>query len=180
MAKFQEIKIDGKTIYKGKILDLEVDTVKYPNDNTTKREVVRHCKAVCVLAEYENEFILERQYRYPYNEVLWELPAGKVDPGEKLVDAAIRELEEETGFHANSITYLGKMYPSCAYTDEEIYLYYATDLVKTKTNLDPNEIIDIYFKPLDEINEMIVNNVIVDAKSICALHLYMLNIKKEE
>ena len=180
MAKFQEIKIDGKTIYKGKILDLEVDTVKCPNDNITKREVVRHCKAVCVLAEYENEFILERQYRYPYNEVLWELPAGKVDPGEDLVDAAIRELEEETGFHANSITYLGKMYPSCAYTDEEIYLYYATDLVKTQRCLDPNEIIDIYFKPLDEINEMIINNVIVDAKSICALHLYMLNIKKEE
>ncbi len=175
---FVEKKISSETIYKGKILDLEVDKVKCPNDNVTTREVIRHCKAVCVLAEYENEFILERQYRYPYNEVLWELPAGKVDPGEDLVHAALRELEEETGFHANSITYLGKMYPSCAYTDEEIYLYYASDLVKTHTNLDPNEIIDVYFKPLDEINEMVINNVIVDAKSICALHLYMLNIKK--
>ena len=70
------------------------------------------------------------------------------------------------------------MYPSCAYTDEEIYLYYATDLVKTERCLDPNEIIDVYFKPLEDINEMLINNVIVDAKSICALHLYMLN-KKE-
>ena len=172
--KLKEKKLTSELIYKGKILDLYKDKVLCPNGKESYREVIRHCKAVCILAELDGKFAIEEQYRYPYDEVVLEFPAGKVDNGEDLKTAAIRELEEEIGYHANSMEYLGEMYPTCAYTDEIICLYYATDLVKTKQSLDENEALNYKFISLDEIKDLMINNKIKDAKSICALQLYSL------
>ena len=170
--KFKEIKLSGSTIFSGKILTLEKDEVLCPSGRKSTREVIRHCNSVCIIAQVDDKIIFERQYRYPYDEVIWELPAGKVDKGEDLDKAVIRELEEESGYLAKTVTYLGKIYPSCAYTDELIHLYYTNDLIQANRHLDPNEVIDIYYLTLEEINEMVIKNEIKDAKTLCALQMF--------
>lgn len=172
--ELKEKKLSSESIYKGKIIDVYKDTVLCPNGKQSIREVVRHCKAVCVLAEKDGKFALEEQFRYPYDEVIKEFPAGKVDEGEDLEKAALRELEEEIGYKAQTIVYLGDMYPACAYTDEVISLYYATDLIKTKQSLDENEALNYTFVTLDEIKQMILSNEIKDAKTICAYLHYLI------
>lgn len=172
--KLKEEKLESQEIYKGKILDLYKDKVLCPNGHTSYREVVRHCKAVCVLAELNGKFAIEEQFRYPYDEVILEFPAGKVDKGEDPLDAAKRELEEEIGYVTKKIEYLGDIYPSCAYTDEVISIYYATDLVKTKQSLDENETLNFSFISLEEIKQKVLNNEIKDAKTICALQFFLL------
>lgn len=170
----KEKKINSELIYKGKILDLYRDEVICPNGIKSTREVVRHCKAVCIICELDGKYALEEQYRYPYDEVIYEFPAGKVDSNEDLEKAALRELEEEIGYKALHIEYLGDMYPACAYTDEVISLYFANNLIKTEQKLDKDESLNFSFVKLDEIKEMILNNKIKDAKTICALSHFLL------
>lgn len=175
----KEIKIDSEVIYKGKIIDVYKDKVALPDGKTTFREYIKHCKASCVLAKLPNgKFLIEKQFRYPYNEVLYEFPAGKCDKDEDPKLTAARELEEETGYKAHTIKYLGKMYPSCAYTDEVIYLYYAENLEKTSQNLDENENVEVFEVTFDEILDLIRTGKLVDAKSLCLItYLQNLNIK---
>ena len=171
----KEKKLTSKEIYKGKIIDVYCDQVLCPNGNISTREVVRHCKASCILAFLPNgKVLLEKQYRYPYDEILYELPAGKVDEKEDCKEAALRELGEETGYKAHQIHYLGCMYPTCAYTDEELHLYVATDLIKTKQNLDENESVEVLEVSFKELLDLIQTNQLKDAKSICAVQLYLL------
>lgn len=166
----KETKVESEVIYLGKIIDVYKDKVMLPNGQTTFREYIKHCKASCILAKLPNgKFLIEKQFRYPYNEVLYEFPAGKCDKDEDPKDTALRELEEETGYKANSITYLGKMYPSCAYTDEVIYLYFATNLEKTSQNLDENENVEVYEMSFDEILELVKTGQLNDAKSLCII-----------
>ena len=163
----KEKKIESSTIYEGKIIDVYKDKVLCPNGHISYREYIKHCKASCVIAKKENgKYLLERQYRYPYDEVIVEFPAGKCDKGEDPKVTAVRELEEETGYKANSIKYLGKIYPTCAYSDEIIYCYYAENLTLTSKHLDENEFVDVFEASYEEIKEMIKNGKIVDAKTI--------------
>lgn len=105
----KERKISSKIMYDGHIIHVEEDQVLCPNQNTAKREVVRRGEASCILAICDDgKIIVEKQYRYPYDEVILELPAGKKDDNEDHYKTAIRELEEETGFLAHHMTYLGK------------------------------------------------------------------------
>lgn len=171
----KEKKISSELIYKGKILDLYKDKVECPNGKLSTREVVRHCKAACILAIVDNKVIIEEQYRYPYDEVILEFPAGKIEPGEDVMQGAIRELEEETGYLAQDIKFLGDMYPACAYTDEIISLFVATNLKKTKQNLDENESLDYKFITFEELEKLILTNQIKDAKTIATYQLYLLN-----
>lgn len=98
--------------YKGKIINLRVDQARLPNGRTASREVVEHPGGVCIAALTEqNELLFVRQFRYPYGEVLLELPAGKLDAGEDPLEAGKRELKEETGAAARDYTDLGKLYP---------------------------------------------------------------------
>lgn len=172
--ELKEKRLASTLVYRGKIIDVYRDKVVCPNGHESYREVVRHCKAVCVLAVKDGKIALEEQYRYPYDEIIKEFPAGKVDKNEEPLHAAIRELEEEIGYKTGKIEFLGEMYPTCAYTDEVILLYYATDLVETKQSLDENEAINYTFVTLDEVKQMILNNEIKDAKTICALSLFLL------
>lgn len=175
----REIPTKINEVYKGKILDVFCDEVRLPSGKISHREVIRHCHAAAVLAFNEKgEVLLEEQYRYPYDDVLIEIPAGKGEKNEDALITARRELEEETGYYANKLTLLGLFYPSVGYTDEAISLFLAEDLVKTKQHLDDGEELDYYFIPFDELCTKIANGEIPDGKTIAAVGYYLLKHKK--
>lgn len=170
-------KINSEKKYEGKIVDLDVDTFKTSDGVEFTREIIRHKKVSCILAQLPNgKFIMERQYRYPYEKIIYELPGGPVKENEDHKVTAIRKLEEETGYFASTVSYLGKIYPSVGYTDEVIYLYYATDLTKTKASINDEEDIELFEVSMEDIIRMIKDGTIVDAKTICAICDYKLNI----
>ena len=171
---FEEKQIKSNLIYNGKVVKLYVDEVKCPNNNLSKREIIKHNGGVCILAIVDNKVILEKQYRYAYDEMLYELPAGKLEENENPYDAAIREFEEETGYKANTLIDYGKMYPTCGYSNEIIHMYVAKDIVKTKRHLDEDEFIEIEYIELDKVIDMINKGVIKDAKTICLISKYIL------
>lgn len=171
---FKEKQIKSDLIYNGKVVKLYVDDVKCPNNNLSKREIIKHNGGVCILAIIDNKVILEKQYRYAYDEVLYELPAGKLEKNENPYDAALREFEEETGYKANTLIDYGKMYPTCGYSNEIIYMYVAKDIIKTKRHLDEDEFIEIEYVNLEEVVDMINKGIIKDAKTICLISKYIL------
>lgn len=177
--QMEEKKISGEVIYDGKVVKLEKDKVLCPNGTESYREIVRHNGGSAILCINENnEILMIKQFRYAYNEVMYEIPAGKLEKGEDPKDAAIRELEEETAMKANDIQFLGKIYPSCGYTSEKIYLYLVKNYHQTKTSFDDDEYIITQYIPLEKVKEMILNGSIKDAKTICAISYYLLNENK--
>lgn len=166
--------LKSNLIYKGKILKVYNDEVLCINNNVSTREIVKHLGGVCILGFIDEKVILEKQYRYAFNEELFELPAGKLEENEKPYDAALREFEEETGYKALSLEYYGMMYPTCGYSNEIIYLYVADNIVKSKRNLDEDEAIDIIYLSLDEVVKMVNNNTIKDAKTICLISKFLI------
>ena len=175
MAKIEKT-IKSNVVYDGKILRLNNDDVEV-NGKKVTREVVHHHGGVCVLAFHHDKVVMIKQYRYAYGEEVWELPAGKLEKGENSYEAGLRELEEEVGLKAESLTDFGEMYPSCGYTNEIIHLYKANNLTEVERHLDPDENIDIYYFTLDEVLEKIQNNIIKDAKTICLVLKYIESIK---
>lgn len=179
MEQKKEKKVGGKEIFKGRLLDLFVDDVELPNGHKSTREIIRHCKASAILAfDQDGSLILEDQYRYPFDETITEIPAGKCDKDEDPADCAKRELEEETGYKAMHLEYLGKIYPSVAYTDEIIYIYMATGLVKGERKLDDDESLDYYKVSFEKFSDMIRKGVLVDAKTVAAYSFYVSKYKK--
>jgi len=168
--------LEQQYIYKGKIINLRRDTAELPNGNACIREVIEHSGGVTVAAlTKEMELVLVRQFRYPYSEVLLELPAGKMEPGEDPLACGKRELLEETGAVASKYTDLGKFYPTPGYCGEVIHLYGAMDLEFTQQKLDDDEFLEIEKIPLEQAVEMIKNNEIRDGKTQAAvLKLYLL------
>ena len=174
-----EKKIDGEVIYDGKIIRVERERVLCPNGRNSYREVVRHNGGAAILCiTKDDRVLLERQFRYPYNEVIYEIPAGKLEKGEDPYQAALREFEEETGNKAESLEHLIDIYPTCGYSSEVIYLYLAKDYVKTNTNFDVDEVIETEYIPLSDVLDMINSGKIKDAKTICALSAYLIRYKK--
>lgn len=171
----KEKKISGEVLFEGKVVRLERDKVLCPNGVESYREVVRHNGGAAILCvTSDNKVLLERQFRYPYDEVIYEIPAGKLEKGEDPYDAAIREFEEETGNKTEKLESLGVIYPTCGYSAEKIYLFLAKDFKKTKTNFDIDEIIETELFDIEKVEEMIKNGEIKDAKTICALYQYKL------
>ena len=161
---------DTKRIFEGRVVNLRVDDVILPNGHDAKREVVEHHGGVCILPITEDKQVyMVRQFRYAFNKIILEAPAGKLEKDEIPVDAANRELEEEIGVKAAELTYLGKIYPSVAYLTEVIHLYAATGLTETKQHLDEDEFLDIELYPFDVLCDMIYKNEICDAKTIAAV-----------
>ena len=175
--KKEEKTIKSNVIYDGRILRLNCDDVMTSKGVMTKREVVHHHGGVCVLAMVDGKIPMVKQFRYSYGEEMFELPAGKLEKGEDSYEAGIRELEEEVGLKAEKLISLGCMYPSCGYTNEIIYLYKAENVSKTEMHLDPDEDLDVYYFTLEEISNMILNNEIRDAKTICLIFKYKESIK---
>ena len=175
----RETKINGEVVFEGKILKVEKDKVLCPNGNESYREVVRHNGGAAILCiTKNNKIILEKQFRYAYDEILFEIPAGKLEKGENPYDAAMRELEEETGYKTDKLESLGAMYPTCGYSSEKIYLYLANNLEKGHMHLDDDECIELYEFTIDEIKNMIIENKIKDAKTIVAFSNYLLKYEK--
>lgn len=156
--------------FRGKLLHLRVDEARLPDGSLATREMVEHPGGVGVLPlTAEGEVLLVQQYRYPYGEVLTEIPAGKRDPGEDPLTTGRRELEEETGMAADTMTPLGCLYPSPGYTDEVIYLYLATGLHQTEAHPDADEFLHVVRMPLKELAEQVLDGKITDAKTQIAV-----------
>ena len=153
-------------IYKGKIVNLRVDDALLPNGTTAKREIVEHPGGVCVAALTENdELLFVEQFRYPYFELVLELPAGKLEYGEDPFEAGKRELKEETGATAEKYEDLGKLYPTPGYCGEIIHMYLARGLNFGEQNLDSDEFLEVKKIPLKKAFEMVMNNEIRDSKT---------------
>ncbi|HKL72993.1 MAG TPA: NUDIX hydrolase [Candidatus Onthovivens sp.] len=169
----KEKKIDSEIVFKGKLLEVHKDNILLPNQQRAIREYINKIAASCIIAiKDDGKIILESQFRYPFNNALIEFPAGKCDEGEDSSVTARRELLEEAGYEAKNLEYLGKMYPSPAYTNEVIHLYLATNLIYKKQNLDENEFMNLFEVSEAQLDEMILSGEISDAKTICAWHLY--------
>ncbi len=171
METLAEKKLSREEIFSGVIVHLVKDTVKLPNGAKSTREVILHNGAVCVVPITDkNEIIMERQFRYPFNEVIWEIPAGKLDKGETdPLLAAKRELTEETGYTAKNFIYIGTYYPSPAILSEKIHMYIATGLTPGERKLDEDEFLDVVKVPFNEVIEMIKKNEIPDGKTQAAI-----------
>lgn len=157
--------------FKGRIINLRTDRVRLPNGNEAGREVVEHPGGVCVAPlTAEGELLFVRQYRYPYEEVVLELPAGKRDKGgEDPLECGKRELKEETGATAEEYVSLGMLYPSPGFCDEIIYLYLAKGLDFGDAAPDEDEFVEVERIPLDRAVEMVMNGEIPDAKTQIAV-----------
>ena len=155
---------------KGRFLHFCVDEVTLSNGHISTREMVFHPGAVAILAATPaNEIILVRQYRYPVKEVLYEIPAGKLEQGEEPASSAVRELEEETGFSARKWEKLGVFYTAPGFSNETMHLFEATDLVEKEAHPDPDEIITYEKIPLIQVFKMIEKGEIKDGKTILAI-----------
>ena len=168
----REVRTGSEEIFNGVILHVQRDTVRLPNGNETIREVIRHIGAVCVIPVLDNgDVIMERQYRYPLDQVILEIPAGKLDAKEEDRFSAIqRELREETGYTAGKWTEIGGFYPAPAYSDEYITMYLAQDLKKGDRHLDDDEFLDVHTVPLKVLVEDVMAGKITDAKTqVCIL-----------
>lgn len=169
---FEEKFISSERIYEGAILNLRRDTVMAAGGQAY-REVVEHNGAVAVVPVTDDgKVIMVEQYRYPMGKVILEIPAGKIDKGESdPMTAVVRELKEETGYTAEKIVYLGKIYPSVAYMEEVIHLYAATGLTPGETEFDEDESLDITEYDFREIYSMAAEGKLTDAKTIAALFM---------
>lgn len=161
----------SELVFDGKILHLYRDDIRLPNGAPAEREVIRHVGAVCVIPITDDGCaVMERQYRYPVDEVILEIPAGKLDSKTEDHEAAARrELEEETGYQARELIPLGKFYPACAYSDEAIWMYLAKGLVKGDRHLDADEFLDVELIPLKTLVQQVLTGQIPDAKTQIAV-----------
>jgi ADP-ribose pyrophosphatase len=170
--KFNEKTIDVKEIFTGNIIKVELQTVELCNKNIAKREIIRHRGGVAVVPVTQNkEIIMVRQFRKPFDEELLEVPAGKIEKDEKPEVCALRELQEETGFAADKISFINVMYPSPGYTDEKIYIYKAEGLTEGNLSLDEDEFLSVEKYTLKQAVDMIKTGMIKDAKTIIAIML---------
>ena len=171
MTELFEKTVSSEQLYDGKVVKLFKDIVELPNGNTSVREIVRHVGAVCVVPITDKgEIILVKQFRYPFGRVLLELPAGKLDsPDEDPLEAAKRELSEETGASASSFEYLGAYLSTVAIFDEKIHMYLAKGLKMGSSHPDEDEFVEVVKMPLHDAVEMIMNGKIQDGKTQTAI-----------
>lgn len=166
MEKLTEKTLNSKTIFNGKILHVILDEVELPDGNKASREVVQHQGGVCVAAlDEDNNLFFVRQFRYPYKEITLELPAGKLEKGETVLENGKRELKEETGCEGYSFMTLGAMYPSTGYTDEIIHLFACRVKSVGEQQPDEDEFLNVEKIPLNKAVEMVLNNQLPDAKT---------------
>ena len=168
----RETQLSATYFFEGKIMKTRLDEVRLPNGKTARREICEHVGGVGVLPiDRDGNVILVRQFRYPYNTELLEIPAGKLDHGaEDYAACGARELEEETGFSAGRIVPLGAQYPSPGFLTEVVHLYAALDLTPGETHPDEDEFVETVCLPLTEVERMIADDEIRDAKTIVAMY----------
>ncbi len=168
-----EVCISSTVVLDGGMMVVKRDQVRLPSGNQSQREYILHPGAVLIIPVLDNgNLLLERQFRYPLNQVFIELPAGKIDPGEDVLLTGQRELLEETGYLARDWIYLGLQHPCIGYSDEVIYMFIAKGLSLGDAHQDEDEAIELFEASLDDCLEMVATQQITDAKTILAL-LYL-------
>jgi ADP-ribose pyrophosphatase len=170
-----EKKLSSQQLYRGRAVNLRMDTVEKSDGKMTTREVVEHsnCVAVVVVDEQGN-VLLVRQYRCPVGKFLLEIPAGGIDPNEEPIDCVRRELQEEIGYFPQKIEELGGFYSVPGYGTEYLHCYLATDLVSSRLIAEDSEGIEVVRVPISKITQLITSGEICDAKSIAALLTFLL------
>ncbi len=169
-SNFIEETLESEQVFDGKLLKVFSDKVRLPDGYESVREYVKHPGAVVIIAVLDNgKLLFERQYRYPLRRVFLEIPAGKIDPGEHILDTARRELREETGYKAKLWRHLGTMHPCIGYSDERIEIFWAQGLSFIGAELDHGEILEVCEMSLSDALLAVRDGDITDAKSITAL-----------
>ena len=159
-----------RNIYTGKVVRLNVDTVKLPNGVTIDLETIRHPGAAAVVPmKDDGTVVLIRQFRHAAGGFIYEIPAGKLSPGEDPLHCAARELEEEVGYRAASFELLSSIFTAPGFADEVIHVYKATGLIQGRQQLDHDEVLEIVEMPLTAAMERIVDGTIRDGKTIVGL-----------
>lgn len=177
--------LESRRIYSGKVLNLDVDRVRFPDGSVGELEMIRHSGASAVVPFLSDptgddpQILLIKQYRYAANGFLYELPAGRLDPGEDPADCARRELREETGCSANHVEFMYTMYTTPGFTDERIHLFMATGLTQGETGHEADEFLTVETLPISRALEMIRDGVIQDAKTALGI-LYAAGFRAED
>lgn len=168
-------RLDSVRVYSGRIVNLDIDRVRFPDGSVGELEMVRHSGASAVLpfasdpAGEDPQLLLIRQYRYAAERYLYEVPAGRLDPGEEPLACATRELLEETGCTAERVEFLTTIFTTPGFTDERIHLYMATGLTRGESNREADEFIEVVTRPMSEVLGLIERGEIVDGKTIVAV-----------
>lgn len=168
-------RVDSRRVYTGRVISLDLDTVRFPDGSVGEMEMVRHPGASAVIpllsdpAGEDPQVLLIKQYRYAAEGYLYEIPAGRLNPGEDPRDCASRELKEETGCSAERIEELFTMYTTPGFTDEKIHLFMATELTAGETKHEPDEFLELEPMPLSRALQMVKSGEIQDAKTALAL-----------
>jgi ADP-ribose pyrophosphatase len=168
-------RIESRRAYTGKIISLDVDTVRFPDGSTGELEMIRHPGASAIVPFLSDprgedpQVLMIRQYRYAADGYMYEIPAGRLDEGENPRDCAVRELKEETGCTAELMEHLLTMYTTPGFTDEKIHLFMATGLVAGETKHEADEFMDLHPMRLSRALEMVEAGGIQDAKTALGL-----------
>lgn len=163
----QEKIIKEKLIYKGSFLDIVNVDVTLPDGKNTSRDIVKHPGATAIIAFLDEEnIILVEQFRLALNRTMLEIPAGKLNKNEEIIECARRELQEETGYMAKNLEYLGCLSTAPGFCDELIYLYKATDLSLGEKNEDEDEFTNVKIMNIGKVKELIRKGEIIDGKTI--------------
>ena len=173
----EELTVDSRRIYSGKIIGVRVDTVRLPNGGTSQREIVEHGNSVVMVpVDHQRRVLLVRQYRKSPEKSLLEAPAGGLEEGEAPEEGVLRELQEEIGFTAGKLQWMAGFWMTPGFCTEYMHAYIATDLRPSALAPDEDENIEVVPTPLARIPDMIRSGEIEDAKTIAALlmavHLY--------
>ncbi len=172
------MQLASRRLYSGRVVGLDLDTVRYPDGSTGELEMIRHPGAAAVVPVASDPhgrdpvLLLIRQYRYATGGPLWEIPAGRLTPGEDPADCARRELLEEVGVTAGRLERLTTIWTTPGFTDERIHLFWAADLKAGAHAREPDEFIEVVPRPLSEVLEAIKSGEVCDAKTAVAI-LYL-------
>lgn len=173
----EDVRIDSRRVYTGRVINLDVDSVRFPDGSRGELEIIRHPGASAVVpflvgaTGTDPQVVLIRQYRYAASEYLYEIPAGRLDAGERPEECARRELLEETGCTAAAMTFLTSMYTTPGFTDERIHLFMAEGLEPGATHREADEFMEVETMPLSRALEMVRRGEIEDLKTALGLFL---------
>lgn len=167
-------KVSTRRAYSGRIINLDIDRVRFPNGSIGELEMIRHPGASAVIPfvdepSRDGEMLLIKQYRYAAERFLYEVPAGRLDPGEQPIDCARRELKEETGCSARGVEYLLTIYTTPGFTDEQIHVFLAYGLERGDTAHEPDEFMSIETVTMSQALEFVQTGAVVDAKTALAI-----------
>ncbi|WP_163654259.1 NUDIX domain-containing protein [Listeria sp. PSOL-1] len=172
MENLEEKTIAKETIFKGKVIELELLDVELPNGEKSKREIIKHPGAVAIIPLLsDGRLVLVEQFRKPLERTILEIPAGKMEQGEAQEVTAIRELEEETGYSSDNFCYLTSFYTAPGFADEILHIYVAHELkvVEKRRKMDADEFINLVSVTLEEAKQLISEQLIIDAKTMYAI-----------